>query len=437
MLRIKIVQMLLLCCFFSTSVYAVDPQKQTAPLDQIAAVVNDDVITRHELEVRYKKVVKKLSRQGTSLPSADALRKQILERMIIDMLQAQLARQTGIQVDDTQLDKSLQRIAKENKFATLAEFREQLSQEGVNYKKFREEIRAEIVMTRLREREVESKLVISPSEVDNYLVMQSKKPGNGEEFQLARIMVMVPEQASAENIQASRLRAEKALSRLQGGTPFAEVAAEFSDAKDAMNGGVLKPRTANRLPKLFVDALQKMKISDFSPVLRSPNGFHIIKLIDKRSKDAPVVITQTHARHLLIKTSASVSESEAKKQLLDIKKQIEAGDDFATLAKRYSEDGSASQGGDLGWLSPGSTVSEFEQAMDALKVGQVSDVVQTVFGWHLIQVLGRRNTDVSEEQKRQQAFMAIRGLKSEEAFQDWLRQLRDRAYIENRLQQDN
>lgn len=434
---------MLLWLAFPTIIYAAEqpgklnPQKQIAPIDRIVAVVNDDVITRHELDEHLEAVTKQLQKQGTALPAPDAMEKQILERMIIDTLQAQFAKETGVHVDDTQLDKALQSIAQENKFASLAEFRERLAKDGVDFKKFREEIRSEIISTRLREREVDSKLVISDGEIDNYLATQAKLPGKGEEYQLAHILVLVPEQASAEKIQASRVRAGQALARLQDGADFAQVAAEFSDAKDAMQGGNLGMRPADRIPALFLEALQKMHTGEISPVLRSPNGFHILKLIDKRSKDSAVVISQTHARHILIKTSELVPESEAKSRLLEIKQRIEEGADFADQAKHFSEDGSAAQGGDLGWLSPGDTVPEFEKAMDALKVGQLSGVVQSGFGWHLIQVIERRTADVSIEQKKQQARLAIRGFKSEEAYQDWLRQLRDRAYVEYHLDQKN
>ena len=443
MLRNKIMRVLLLWLVGSAGVYAADqpvkmnPQKQIAPIDRIVAVVNDDVITRHELDEHLDTVTKQLQKQGTMLPAPDALEKQVLDRMIIDMLQAQFAKETGVHVDDTQLDKALQSIAQENKFPTLADFRERLAKDGIDFKKFREEIRNEIVATRLREREVDSKLVISDGEIDNYIATQAKLPGKGEEYQLAHILVLVPEQASADKIQASRQRAGEALARLQGGADFAQVAAEFSDAKDAMQGGNLGLRPADRIPTLFLEALQKMHSGEISPVLRSPNGFHILKLIEKRSKDVPVVISQTHARHILIKTSELVPENEAKSRLLEIKQRIEAGADFADQAKHYSEDGSAAQGGDLGWISPGDTVPDFEKAMDALQVGQMSGAVQSGFGWHLIQVIERRNADVSIEQKKQQARLAIRGFKSEEAYQDWLRQLRDRAYVEYRLDQKN
>lgn len=418
----------LLCAF---PVFA-EEAKQAQPIDNILVVVNEDVITRHELDTRLAVVVRQLKKQGTLLPEPAVLERQILERMIGDMLQMQFAKETGLRIDDAQLDKALTRIAQQNKLASLAAFRNKLEQDGIDFNKFREEIRTEILTTRLREREVDSKLVISENEIENYLKNQSKQAGKGEELQLAHIMVVVPEQASAEKIQTYRLKAEQALAKLRAGAPFAQVAAGYSDAGDALQGGNLGWRSADRIPGMFVEAIQKMKPGEVSEILRSPNGFHILKLVDRRSKDAPLVITQTHARHILIKTSELVPENEAKNRLSEIKQRIDNGADFAAQAKLYSEDGSAAQGGDLGWLSPGETVSEFEGPMDALKVKQISGLVQSGFGWHLIQVLERRDTDVSAEQKKLQARNAIRTFRSDEAFQDWLRQLRDRAFIEYR-----
>src|SRR5450759_111068 len=411
-----------------------DPLPQVAVIDSVVAVVNDDVITRHELDDRVREVVRQLQKQDTPLPAADVLEKQILERMINDILLAQYAKETGVRVDDVQLNQAITRIAQQNNFPSLAEFRAKLEADGVDFMKFREEIRGEIISTRLREREIESKLVISDGEVDNYLANKAKMGNAGEEFHLAHILVVVPEQASAEKIQAARERAEQALSQLKSGTDFAQVAAGSSDAKDALKGGDLGWLPGDRIPPLFANELQNLKPGQTTAVLRSPSGFHILKLVEKRSGNAPVVITQTHARHILIKTSEIVSESEAKSRLMEIKQRIEGGADFADQAKRYSQDGSAQQGGDLDWLSPGQTVPEFEEAMNKLKPGQMA-AVQSQFGWHLIQVLERRNTDVSEQQKRQQARVAIGTFKSDEQFQDWLRQLRDRAFVEYRLEE--
>jgi peptidyl-prolyl cis-trans isomerase SurA len=415
---------------FAAFASAAESQRQGVPIDSIEVIVNDDVITHLELEKRVVSVSKMLQSQKTALPDKNVLERQVLERMITEMLLAQFAKESGLRIDDAQLDKTILRIAQQNKFATVAAFRAKLEQDGTDFKEFREEIRNEIISVRLREREVDSKLVISENDVDNYLSNQERQEGKGDELLLAHILVVVPEQASADKIQNYRGRAEQALAKLRGGASFAQVAAGYSDAQDALKGGELGWRPADRLPPMFADALLKMKPGDVSDVLRSPSGFHIIKLLDRRNKDAAVVVTQTHARHILIKTSELVSENEAKSRLQEIKQRIDKGADFAEEARLHSDDGSASQGGDLGWLSPGETVPEFESAMDALKVGQVSGLVQTGFGWHLIQVLGRRNTDVSVEQKRLRARNAIRTFKSDEAYQDWLRQLRDRAFVE-------
>jgi peptidyl-prolyl cis-trans isomerase SurA len=416
--------------FFAAFASAAESQKQGVPIDSIEVIVNDDVITHLELDKRVVSVTKMLQSQKTALPDKSVLERQVLERMITEMLLAQFAKESGLRIDDAQLDKTILRIAQQNKFATVAAFRAKLEQDGTDFKEFREEIRNEIISVRLREREVDSKLVISENDVDNYLSNQERQEGKGDELLLAHILVVVPEQASADKIQNYRNRAEQALAQLRGGASFAQVAAGYSDAQDALKGGEIGWRPADRLPPMFADALAKMKPGDVSDVLRSPSGFHIIKLLDRRNKDAAVVVTQTHARHILIKTSELVSESEAKSRLQEIKQRIDKGSDFAEEARLHSDDGSAPQGGDLGWLSPGETVPEFESAMDALKVGQVSGLVQTGFGWHLIQVLGRRNTDVSVEQKRLRARNAIRTFKSDEAYQDWLRQLRDRAFVE-------
>src|SRR5512146_520633 len=427
----KIIFPLILIAFAAVAP-AAGAQTGAVPLDRIEVVVNDDVITHNELEKRVASVTKMLQRQKTALPDKSGLERQVLERMIIEMLQVQYAKESGLRIDDAQLDTTILRIAQQNKFPTVAAFRAKLEQDGTDFREFREEIRNEIISVRLREREVDSKLIISENDVDNYLSNQATQQGKGEELELAHILVVVPEQASADKIQTYRSRAEQALAKLRGGAPFAQVAAGYSDAQDALKGGELGWRPADRLPPLFAEALQKMKPGEVSEVLRSPSGFHIVKLLDRRSKDTPVVITQTHARHILIKTSELVSESEAKQRLQEIKQRVDKGADFAEQARLHSEDGSAPQGGDLGWRSPGETVPEFESAMDALKVGQVSGPVQSGFGWHLIQVLERRNTDVSVEQKRQRARTAIRTFKSDEAFQDWLRQLRDRAFVEYR-----
>lgn len=406
-----------------------DPQQQVAEIDAVVAVVNDDVITRLELDERMRTVVRQLQKQGTALPAPQVLEAQILERMIGDLLQRQYAMENGLRVDDAQLDLAITRIAQQNNFPSLAEFRAKLEADGVDFAKFREEIRGEIITARLREREVESRLVISDAEINNYLASRAKAGAANEEFHLAHILVVVPEQASADKIQAARRKADQALAQLQGGADFAQVAAGTSDATDALKGGDLGWRSTDRIPPLFMTELQKLQPGQITAVLRSPSGFHILKLVGKRNAGAPVMITQTHARHILIKTSEIVSDAEAQKQITEIRQRIEGGADFAEQARRYSQDGSAQQGGDLDWISPGQTVPEFEEAMNKLQPGQMG-VAHTQFGWHLIQVQERRDADVGEQQKRQQARIAIGTFKADEQFQDWLRQLRDRAFVE-------
>jgi len=425
----KRIVMLLLCAVCADPLLA---ETAATPIDAVRVVVNDDVITRLELAQRMQTVVQQLQKQGTQLPERGILEKQVLERMIMEKLQLQFAKENGVRVDDAQMESALQRIAQQNKFDSLAAFRSKLEKDGIDFARFREEIRGEILSVRLREREVDSKLFISDSDIEVYLDTQAKQGNRGEQLQLAHILIVVPEQATAENLRVLQRRAEEALQKLRGGAPFAQVAAGYSDARDALQGGMIGWRPSNELPSLFADALAALQPGQLSDILRSPSGFHILKLLDRRNNDAPVFITQTHARHILIKTSELVSESEARDRLQEIKRSIDAGSDFAEQARLHSEDGSAAQGGELGWISPGETVPEFETAMNALKEKQISGLVKSGFGWHLIQVLERRNADVSEQQKKQQARNAIRAYKSDEAYQDWLRQLRDRAFIDYR-----
>jgi peptidyl-prolyl cis-trans isomerase SurA len=289
-------------------------------------------------------------------------------------------------------------------------------------------------MSRLREREVDNKITIADSEVDNLLNSLQLQDGKTEEFDLSHILIRVPEQASPEQLRERRARAEKALAQIKGGADFRQVAASSSEAPDAVQGGAMGWREITRLPTIFADAVKTMKPGEVSPVLRSPNGLHIVRVNDRRGQNAPVIVAQTHPRHILIKTSEVVSENDARERLVKLKERLDNNVDFAELARLQSEDASASRGGDLGWLSPGDTVPEFEKAMDALKVGEISGPVRSPFGWHLIQVLERRNEDMSKQQQRLQARISLRAQKADEAYQEWLRQLRDKAFVEYRLE---
>jgi peptidyl-prolyl cis-trans isomerase SurA len=402
-------------------------------LDRIVAVINDEVITRHELDERVKFATKQLRQQGTPLPAKDTLERQLLERMVTDRVQSQFAKETGLRVDDAELDRAINRIAQENKL-TPQQLRKVLEKDGIPFAGFREDIRNEIVITRLREREVDNKIVVTEGEIDNFLGLQQQTDVN-DDYNLSHILVVVPENASPEQIQTRRDRAEQAYAQLKGGTDFRQVAVAFSEAPEALQGGMMGWRQSSRLPTLFTDALKSLRIGELSPILRSANGFHILKLNDKRGGGAPVIVQQTHARHILVKTNELVSESEARNRLLGLKERLENKADFAALARAHSEDASATKGGDLGWLSSGDTVPEFERAMNALKPGEVSGPVQTPFGWHLIQVLERRTEDMSKERQRLAARQTLRARKSDEAYQEWVRQLRDRAYIELRAEE--
>ena len=399
--------------------------------DRIVAIVGTDVITYVDLRTRLASALKQLQKQGTPLPPQDVLERQMLERLIMDRAQLQYAKDSGMRVDDTQLDQAIGRIAAGNKMS-VPQFRAALEKDGVQYASFREEIRNEMIAVLLREREVDSKLIISEGEIDNYLANQAAT-GSGEEYQLAHILLRAPESASPEQLQKLRQRGEQALKRAQAGENFAELTAAFSDAPDALQGGDLGFRPLSRLPSLYSEVAGRLQAGEVSELLRSSAGFHIVKLVAKRGGGAVASVQQTKARHILIRVNEVVSEAEARRKLEGVRERITNGVDFAEQARLYSQDGSAAKGGDLGWLNPGDTVPEFEQAMNALKLDEVSPVVQSPFGMHLIQVQERREKDVSADRQRAVARQAIRERKLDEAYQDWLRQLRDRTYVENRL----
>lgn len=416
---------------FAGATVAAERSREPQPLDRVIAVVNNDVITRLELEDQYKLATRELARQGTPLPQRALLEKQLLDRMVTNRVLAQFAKDTGLRVDEMQVDRAIGRIAKSNNLTT-EELKEALKDEGVDYMRYREDLRTEILLSRLREREVDARTNVSDAEIDAYLRTQEVS-GQNDEYNLLHILVTVPEAAAPEQVQARRSKAEEALRKLKEGADFNQVSATYSDAPNALQGGGLGWRSTGRLPAIFAQAVGALKVGDVSPILRSPNGFHILKLSEKRSTMQQVVVEQTHARHILIRLNEIVSESEARRRLDDLRTRIVAGEDFQSIARAQSEDASASRGGDLGWLSPGDTVPEFEQAMNALAPGQVSEPVQTGFGWHLIQVLERRTEDMTKERERQMARLAIRARKADEAFAEWVRQQRDRAFIEVRL----
>ncbi len=423
---------LLMCLSLSTAMaHAEDGEIQK--IDRIVAVVDQVVITENELIDRIQTVRSQLEKQGGNMPPTDVLQKQILERLINDRLLLQYAAQTGVRVDDTQLDKTVERIAEQNKM-NVPDFRAALEQEGISFRKFREDIRNEIIIARLREREVDNRVNVTEAEIDNYLTTQSSRGDIQDEFEISHILIRTPEDGSPEELQKLREKAEKALKQLQDGTNFAEVSASMSDAPNALEGGKLGWKTSTQIPELFNEALKPLQPGQLTPILRSPNGFHILKMTDRRGGSSPLVVEQTKLRHILVKLSEIVSESDAQQRMAMIKERLDNNGDFAELARQYSEDASANNGGDLGWVNPGDTVPQFEQAMAQLAPGEISAPVRTPFGYHIIQVLERRKQDMTQEAARFKARQEIRTRKAEEAYEDWVRELRDRAYVELQLE---
>jgi len=405
------------------------PSTASVPLDRVVVVVNNEAVTQFDVNEQKRLVLAQMRDAKVQPPAADALDRQVLDRLVTERAMLQFAKESGIKVDDQTVERTILRIAQENKLSP-EEFRKLLEREKIPYAKYREDIRREVTIQRIREREVDSRVSVSDAELDAYLATVAAQAGGETEFQISHILVSVPEQASPDQINARRTRAEDALAQIKSGKDFKEVAAAFSDAPDGIKGGDLGWRTPARLPVVFVEAANGMKNGDVSPVLRSPGGFHVIKLVDSRSRDAPTMVEQTHAKHILIRVNEITSDSEARIKIERIRDRIETGAKFEDQAKLNSDDASSSKGGDLGWVSPGDTVPEFEQAMNKLAIGQVSVPVRSSFGWHIIVVDGRRTQDITQNRRRDVARNAIRQRKSDEEFAEFVRQTRDRAYVE-------
>lgn len=406
-------------------------------VDRIVAVVNDEAITETELETRTRVALMQLRRQNINPPPANILRRQVLERMIVDRAMVQLARETGVRVDDATVNAAVARIAEQSGL-NPQQFRERLDQQGVSYARFRADIRDDIVITRLRDREIDSRIQISEGEIDNFLAEQSGVAAGAVEYEIAQILLRVPDNASTERIEATRRQAEDLMAQLRSGADFARLAASNSAGPEALSGGSLGWRTAERLPTLFLEAIKDLQPGSLAPLVRSPGGFHILKLVGRRDASegrlATGPVEQTRARHILLRVSELTPEAEVRRRLLDLRERVvKGGQDFGQLARLHSVDSTATRGGDLGWIYPGDTVPEFERAMAVLKPGEVSQPVQSPFGWHLIQVMERRTDESPTERNRMAARMALRERKAEETYLEWIRQLRDRTYVEYRL----
>ena len=428
----KLRHLLLLLIGLPLMATAQNSASRIIPADRVIAIVDNEAITQYELTQRLHIAQQQLRTQNIQPPAEDVMTKQVLERLVMDRIQLQYAKNVGVTVTDADLDASIRRIAESNN-VSVADMKTSIEHDGMNWPGFRQDIRDQIILSRLRDRAVDNLVTVSEGEIDNYLA--NPPPADAGKVNIAHILVRAPEQSSPEQLTRLHARAEQALAQINAGEEFGKVAATFSDAPDALSGGALGPRPIDRLPQLFADAITKMKPGDVSEILRSPVGFHIIKLIDREggSQGLPS-LKQTHARHILIRINEITSEADARRKLLTIRERLDNGGDFAELARLYSDDPSASKGGDLGWIYQGDTVPEFERAMDALKINEISGPVQSPFGLHLIQVLERRVDEGSKDRQRMAARMAIRERKADEAYQDWLRQQRDQAYVEYRLE---
>jgi len=407
-------------------------------VDSIQVVVNDEVITRNEVAGRLVQVTANMKARNAQMPDTATMERQVLEAMIVERAQLQLAKEMGVKVDDRTLDATIGRIA-ENQKLSVQDMRNQMEKEGMTFSQFREDIRNEIMMQRLREHEVDSKVQVSEAEIDTYMAAAKAAAADRIEVDIAQILVRVPENASPEQIAARAARAEEVMRQLRTGADFARMASTYSDAPDALKGGEIGWRDADRLPPNFSAELRKIEPGQFTPILKTNVGFHILKLAGKRSLAGDTdksIVEQTRARHILLKVTPTMTEGEVKRKLLEIKEKManNAGT-FEELARLHSQDGSASKGGDLGWLYPGDTVPEFETAMNALKPGETSDIVQSPFGFHLIQVVERKSEDVTQQKERNVARQVLRDRKMQEAMEDWMRQVRDRAYVEFREEQ--
>ncbi|PVZ67744.1 peptidylprolyl isomerase SurA [Pelagibaculum spongiae] len=404
-------------------------QAKEQALDSVVVVVDDSVVLQSELDRRIESISARLRQTGTQLPPADVLKQQVLDRLIVDSIQLQMATRASVQIDDKTLNDALLRTASANKIS-LPQLKVQLEGQGMDYSQFREDIRQELAISRLRQSTVGRRIQISEQEVENLLKSSAGQQQNNTELNLSHILVAFPSEATPDQIQAAKAEAEGIIKLLDNGKDFAQMAVSSSDGQRALEGGAFGWRKLNQLPGLFASAVEKVKPGQHSQLIRSASGYHIFQVNDRRG-EARVMVTETNARHILIKTTAVVSDQQAKLQLLKLKKRLAQGESFADLASSYSQDaGSAINGGDLGWAKPGQFVPEFEQTMNRLKPNEISQPFKSQFGWHMMQLVDRRQQDSSEEVKKNQARQLIYRRKFDEELNTWLREIRDNAYVQ-------
>lgn len=402
-------------------------------IDRIVAVVEDDAVMESELDERLSMVTRRLSKSPNQLPPRELLKRQVLERVVLEHLQLQVATRRGIRIDDLTLNEAMQDIASRNKLS-LEEFRDTLVRDGIDYVNFREQVRNELIIDKLRSRVINSKVQVTDQEVDELIASQTGSINKENEYWLRHILISVPEAASPDQVKAAREKAQSVRERALDGEDFAQLAISDSDGRNSLEGGDLGWRKADQLPSIFERIVVTLSKDEVSEIIRSPSGFHMIKLEDVRGKTSGAV-NQTRARHILLRTSAVMPDEKARRQLSSLKQRVLNGEDFAKLAKANSDDtGSAIRGGDLGWTSSGDLVPEFEDAMSRLQIGQISDPFQTPFGWHIVEVLDRRKQDGTPDVMRTQARDIVRRRKIEEETELWLRRIRDESYVEYRLE---
>ena len=400
--------------------------------DFIVAIVNSEPITNQEVRSRMLQIEQQLNARGGAVPPRQELFPQVLERLIVERTQIQLARDSGMRIESEAIDGAVLNIARQNQLS-IEQLRARLREEGIDINTLRNNLRDEMLLQRVREREVEPKVRITDAELDAFVREQRDAPGGEIEINIGQILVAVPENASESQIAPLAAKAQRAFERAKAGEDFALLARELSDSADRASGGQLGLRTADRYPSLFVEATQNLAIGGVAAPVRSGAGFHVLKVLDKRQQGlASLVVPQTRARHILLRTGAQLTQSAARERLSELRKRIAAGLDFATAARDNSQDGSAREGGDLGWAVPGQFVPEFEEVMNALALGEVSEPLTSRFGVHLIQVQERRERKMDEREQREAARAALREKKLDEAFLTWAQDIRARAYVELR-----
>lgn len=423
--------LLLALTLAAPAVPAAELSKRGVLMDRVAAIVNDSVVTTSELDEQVAVITERLQQQRTALPDSDTLRKQVLDRLIVQEVQMQRANRVGIKVGDEQLNAALTEIAQRNNIR-LADLPRALAQQGVDYAGFRDNIRKEITLTQLRQRDVIGKINVTPRELEQFIERQKRMPSETTEYNVSHILIAVPQEASQAQVDELAKRAQDIYDRANGTEDFSRLAVAYSNSQTALEGGSLGWRKGPELPTFFAEEIVKLKAGGISKPIRTPSGFHLIKLNETRDvSGTSKVVEQNHARHILIRPNELQDDATVRQKLNGIRDRILKGEEFAAFASAQSEDTtSAVNGGDLGWNGPGTFVPEFEATLATLNDNEISQPIRTQFGWHIIQLLGRRTFDTTEEQLRNRAFMQLRESKADEETELWLRRLRDEAFVD-------